>query len=205
MTPPTCKNCGIPIPCPINARRAIRRGYGYCGHSCAAPKRAPFADRFMANVSPEPNTGCWIWTGSIHTRTGYGQIPSGGATATVGKTLKAHRAAFELFKGKIEIGLSVCHTCDNRWCVNPDHLFLGTTADNLRDMRRKDRHTRGERTPWAKLTDEQVRAILCMSGSHNSIARQFGVSASIIARIRKRQIWRHVDPEKLLRETEAAA
>jgi len=200
-----CRNCGKPIPCAVNARRAKRRGYGFCGHSCAAPKRKPFAARFMSLVSPEPNTGCWIWAGSIHTRTGYGQIASGGATATVGKTLKAHRASFEMFNGPIGIGLSVCHSCDNRWCVNPEHLFLGTTAQNLSDMRMKDRHTRGERTPWAKLNADQVRQILSSTGSHSSVAKQFGVSGALVSKIRKGKVWRHINPDRLLKETESAA
>lgn len=205
MIAPSCRNCGKEIPCRINARRAIRRGYGFCSHSCAAPKRKPFSGRFMANVSPEPNTGCWIWDGNYHTRTGYGQIASGGASGIVGKTLKAHRASFEMFKGPIGAGLSVCHSCDNRWCVNPDHLFLGTTAQNLDDMRRKDRHTRGERTPWSKLTAEQVKSILNETGSSSSVSKKYGVSPALISRIRKGLIWRHLLPDQLLKETEAAA
>jgi len=198
MTQPLCRECGIPIPCPINARRALRRGYGYCSSSCAAPKRAQFFTRFMAHVSPEPNTGCWIWAGSIHTRTGYGQISSGGASATVGKTLKAHRASYEIFKGPIPTGLSICHTCDNRWCVNPDHLFAATNAENLADMRRKSRHVKGERTTWAKLKADDVCKILRLHDqTTTAVAAQFGVSPALISRIRRGLVWRHIKrPQK---------
>lgn len=91
-------------------------------------------DRFMQNVEPEPNTGCWLWSGgeSAH---GYGCFSFGRA----GRSKLAHRASYEMFIGEIPAGLHVCHSCDTPACVNPDHLWPGTDRDNVRDMMAKGR------------------------------------------------------------------
>lgn len=86
----------------------------------------------MKFVEPEPNTGCWLWSGSLGS-TGYGHIRQGD------DVLHAHRASWELFKGLLPPGLFVCHKCDVMPCVNPDHLFLGTPKDNMKDMSAKGR------------------------------------------------------------------
>jgi hypothetical protein len=91
------------------------------------------AERFMTLVEPEPNTGCWLWTRSLRPGCGYGQLKEGG------RMRFAHRVAYELFVGPIGHGLYVCHRCDVKVCVNPDHLFLGTPKDNAQDMIRKGR------------------------------------------------------------------
>lgn len=119
--------------------------------------------RFMARVvkSDDPN-GCWLWTGSRSGHQGYGGIRIGN------KTVKAHRASHELFKGPIPPGLYICHTCDNPPCVNPDHLFAGSHLDNMRDKMAKGRHSTGFHDPMlhAEITrrtwagyDEQQRAM----------------------------------------------
>lgn len=94
--------------------------------------------RFEAKYIPEPNSGCWLWLGpvKIGRRQGYGQF------TLEGKTVGAHRAAWRLFRGTIPDGLFVCHKCDVRTCVNPDHLFLGTHVDNMVDMESKGRGKR---------------------------------------------------------------
>lgn len=91
-------------------------------------------ERFMAKVSPEPNSGCWLWLGAISTN-GYGQIwnPQTRALSV------ASRWIYEAIHGPIADGLYVCHQCDVSLCVNPAHLFLGTPTDNVRDCMGKGR------------------------------------------------------------------
>jgi hypothetical protein len=130
---------------------------------------------------------CWTWTWSKN-RKGYGQFYFRGSIKL------AHRVSWILHNGEIADGLYVCHTCDNPACVRPDHLFLGTLADNNRDMFSKGRAgiLRGEDHPFAKMSDEIVRKIRESSDGGRAAARSFGVPWSTFKSIRSRKSWKHV-------------
>lgn len=98
-----------------------------------------FEDRFFEKVSPEPNSGCHLWTAHCN-REGYGTFK------LEGKKARAHRVAWEIANGPIPDGLHVCHTCDVPECVNPSHLWVGTNTDNMRDCVKKGRHHNSKKT-----------------------------------------------------------
>lgn len=137
-------------------------------------------------VSRRSKKECWPWKGVIHT-TGYGSFRIGSKFQAY-----AHRISYELFVGDIPEGTFVCHKCDNRPCCNPDHLFLGSSADNSRDMVKKGRQSFGVRRPKSKLNDELVREIRSSPLSQGKLAKIYGVNPSIISMVVRRKTWRHV-------------
>ena len=166
----------------------------------------PLRDRFDAKWTLEPNTGCWIWTGSARAvKPGYLQYGELVLQKNYEqKHFLAHRISWMLRKGEIPDGMDVLHRCDVPLCVNPDHLFLGTQKDNVTDMIQKGRKfvARGERAGSAKLKEHEVIEILnsyvpgkvrCKSDyGICGLARRFNVSKQCISAIVKRQWWRHV-------------
>ncbi len=153
-----------------------------------------YAERFWANVTKSEN-GCWIWTGRFTQETGYGVFYRSRQTGPR-KQIGAHRLSWELAHGALPPdGLIVCHACDNRACINPAHLFLGTCADNSRDMVVKGRSVRGARARSAVLTDEDVltmRARLRAGDTNKAIARDFGVSEPHVSGIKHGKFWKHL-------------
>ncbi len=142
--------------------------------------------RFEANYVPVPETGCWLWTGALGSG-GYGQIMVGGAS------YRAHRYSLSKLLGRpIRPGMCACHKCDTRSCVNPDHLFEGTRADNLADMVEKGRSCRGESNYNTKLTEADVQAIRASDEMHRVIAARYGVSRTSITHIRSGKRWAHL-------------
>lgn len=144
--------------------------------------------RFWQHVD---RTGaCWRWTA--------GGNPDGyGITRVAGRrSVGAHRRAWELLRGEIPAGLQVLHTCDHRWCVRPEHLFLGTQLDNIADMVAKGRSracgVRGERHHAARLTADDVRAIRASTESGRAVAQRYGITFGQVSHIRTGRKWRHV-------------
>ncbi len=150
----------------------------------------PLAVRLERMVSPEPNTGCWLWTGTI-IHSGYGMVRDQHPSK---RNLLAHRAAYQEWVGPIPAGLHVLHRCDMPCCVNPAHLFLGTHLDNMHDMMRKKRHraVRGEAVYGSVLT-ERVAAVCReaakLGASGAGLAAAFGVDASTMQRLIAGTTW----------------
>ena len=128
---------------------------------------------------------CWLFTGAKN-RYGYGWF----------KEVNAHRCAWIIYKGEIPKNMFVLHKCDTPSCVNPDHLFLGTQADNLADMDRKGRRgtydKRGEGNSRARLTNEDVLAIRISKADPKIIAHQYAICVKHVSHIRARRSWKHV-------------
>lgn len=155
------------------------------------PVKPSYEQHFWAQVNKSAPNGCWEWTAGKYA-SGYGIYWDGK------RRIRAHRYAWELTNGPIADGLCCLHICDNRACVNPAHVFLGTKGDNARDMVAKRRSLSGERNHKAKLTREQVEEIrrLYSAGeiSQQKMADRFGVSQAHISVIVRHKEW-HQDSE----------
>ena len=128
--------------------------------------------------------GCWIFTGSTDGN-GYGQF------MCAGRMTKAHKASLWLHKGEWPWGgKTVMHSCDNRLCVNPEHLRIGTRAENMADMTRKNRNAFGTRVKHAKINDEIAREIFMSAEPKRKIAARLGISSGSVQRIREGVNWR---------------
>jgi hypothetical protein len=144
-------------------------------------------ERFNDNYMPVPESGCWLWTGTIND----GRY---GALSLCGKPISAHRLSWLLHHGDIPQGKFVLHKCDVKSCVNPDHLFIGTAKDNTADMLKKKRHrtTRGSDRHNAKLSDMDVHNIRFLRGMRvkcKDIAEFYDVGRRTISSIATRRYW----------------
>jgi hypothetical protein len=142
-------------------------------------------ERLMTKCKIDWNTDCWNWT-AYKMKSGYGTINLDG------KPKYAHRVSYEFFKEQDPSGLCVCHHCDNPSCINPEHLFLGTNADNAADRNSKGRQTKGTSHPACKLTEAQVLEIRASAATQKSLASKYGVAQSQISKIKSRKLWPHI-------------
>ena len=179
---------------------------------------ATFEERFWQKVvvADDPD-GCWGWTASFR-RGGYGQLSARNPQSRP-RVVTASRASYEIHFGPVPHGMLVLHSCDNPACTNPRHLFLGTSADNSKDMvakgryvhgrrlqfprghvywstRNRDKIARGTRHGNSKLTDaviREIRDLYAMGGiTYDEIAARFNISGSAVCLIVKRKRWSHV-------------
>ena len=130
-----------------------------------------------------PETGCWLWNNCIMHK-GYGLL------VYKGKTTRAHRLAYKLSTGIDPGNNHVLHKCDTRSCVNPDHLYLGSNDDNIRDKVTKGRSLAGTRNPSVKLTVDHVESIRKDTRAQRTIAKEYGVSQSAVHYIKVGKTWR---------------
>lgn len=190
--------------CRVTFRHRASEQRRFCSRRCAS-NHAVGRERVSANVRVwqfiNQTATCWLWTGA--------KSPGGyGAFNVKRRVVRAHRFIWELLCGPIPDGLEVCHNCpgrDNPSCVRPEHMFLGTHAENLTDMVRKgqsrfvlrDYARSGESHRSARLTENQVRTIrqrYAASGiTQYDLAREYGVSQFAISSIIRGRTWRHIE------------
>ncbi len=159
------------------------------GHNNGDASDSAGGARFWDGIV-KAKSGCWEWTGSLCT--GYGRIRIGP------RRVLAHRYSYEIHCGPVPDGLFVCHRCDNRLCVNPLHLFVGTAKDNHDDMMAKGRWNGGvgETNSHAVLTVGKVveiRRRRATGESARTLAQAFGVTRSTVWEILAGRTWRNVD------------
>lgn len=203
MNTKPCEYCGGDISPKYRVSKSYLAKRRFCSDRCKSkgmngerrstyrkPKIA-LEHRFWSKVQ-KSDGGCWIWTGAKDSN-GYGYLAS-----TLGiPARKAPRVSYELHNDPIQEGLCVCHRCDNPSCVRPDHLFLGTRADNNRDRESKGRgnHAKGERVHSAKIDADGVRKIREMRAqglSQQKIADALGLSQVSVGRVLLGKTWKHV-------------
>lgn len=201
-----CRNCGVVIPrkkMPCGQFTTGRRKYCSfaCRNECIARNARDNSLSLRAINQPgvkerywsfvEKTDDCWLWRGN--TNNGYGNFSVGSY-----RMQKAHRVSYVIKYGDFDSSLFVCHRCDNPICVRPDHLFLGTHADNMRDMAVKGRHVspyRGkpELVASAKLTWDKVDRIResARNGmTHAELSTEYGVARAQITRIVSGDRWK---------------
>ncbi len=157
----------------------------------------PLPERLERRIERVPESGCWIWMGTTNPA-GYGTLFIGLTADGSRHCVRAHRLSYQLHKGEIPSGLFVCHRCDVRPCINPDHLFCGTTQDNTDDRVAKGRnhYNVGDSHPRKKIDAALAGAIISMYRSGITIfniRKQLGVSKYIVSDICNGRSWTGIE------------
>lgn len=150
-------------------------------------QRKHYQSAILNRCVPEPNSGCWLWEGSMM-NTGYGIL----RTKQPRAQHLAHRVSYAAFVKNIRHDEFILHHCDNPLCVNPDHLFAGTHDDNMRDMVAKGRSCLGERNAQRRLTESEIVAIREKGGLATGVMDQWGISRQQACDIQTGVAWPHV-------------
>ena len=152
--------------------------------------------RFENLYIPEPNSGCWLWIGGLDgLHMGYGRF------RLKDRQIPAHRASWRIYRGAIPKEMCVLHRCDVPICVNPEHLFLGSNSDNMKDRNKKGRQANGIRHSRACLTESQVQDIRLDRRGIRAIGRVYGVTHHTIYAIKAKKTWRQL-PWPIQRENQ---
>ncbi len=146
--------------------------------------------RFWRKVDKKGDDECWEWKASFR-NAGYGAFKIGD------KVFDVHRFSWEIENRRpVPDGKIICHTCDNKKCVNPAHLFLGTHKENTQDMLKKgrDNYAKGEKAGASKLNTKQVKEIREKHKKHSlsKLAKEYKVNKRTIIQIIKRETWKHI-------------
>lgn len=167
-----------------------RKTAKYCSYAChgIAQRNKLGPEIIEANSIPEPNSGCWLWTGTVSS-VGYGII------SVNYENWSSHRLSYAVYHGAIPPGKWVLHRCDNYLCVNPDHLYAGTPKNNTQDAMQRGRMTRGSRINTAVLHESQIPQIrkqLEAGVTCAAIAAELGVDRTTINCLKLGKSWRHI-------------
>jgi hypothetical protein len=185
----TCESCGISVTRPKGDEGRGR----FCSSKCArAAQTFPSREeRFWKKV--QKSEECWLWTGGLNSRSRwpgfrYGLL-STGSRENHRKEL-AHRVSWEIHNGPIPPGAFVCHRCDNPICVRPDHLFIGSAADNADDRDQKGRQRPGKTRLTPYLVSE-IRRRRANGEKVQVLADDYGISTGHVSNIANRRWWRN--------------
>lgn len=187
----SCEECGATFAKDPRYTHAYFARQRFCSQECfgrdhsrtMAERRPSLKEVFERHFTK--TDGCWEWQGS-RDKDGYGLLPYDG------EILRANVVALELDGRPVPAGHYGCHSCDNPPCVRADHLYPGTPVQNAADAIARGRNVRGEAQHCAKLTADAVRKIRAAAGTHEEIAKAFGVARSNVSLIRERKTWRHI-------------
>lgn len=172
-------------------------GFGYCSKHYTRLRR--YGDPSYKNsrgrgskarkIDFEVRNGCFEITSHKLDSNGYAE------TMIRGRTTKIHRHVYEQCFGKIPAGLVIRHKCDNRACINPEHLEVGTHRENIGDMISRNRQAKGSRKPFSKLTEAdviEIKSLLSKGMTNRSIAGIYSIDESVISEIKHKKAWKHV-------------